>query len=111
MSVFSKRTIKIAVRPGATGPTEYTGWVLNACSFLAVTPDSAGRGCYVLTHVPTGYSIRGYLKLTEARKLATDLAPLVADGWNTPDPARVVKFARATRAVWDVLLSAPGAFY
>lgn len=110
MPVFSKRPIKIAVRPDATGPTECVGWVLNACPFLAVTPDSAGRDCYVLTHVPTGYSIRGFMKLGEARKLATDLAPLVAEGWNTTDPARVVEFARATRAVWDVLRFAPGAF-
>lgn len=111
MPVFSKRTIKIAVRPGSDTPPECSGWVLNACPILAVTPDSMGRDCYVLTHVPTGYAMRGFMKLGEARKLATDLAPLVADGWNTTDPARVVKFARATRAVWDVLLSAPGAFY
>lgn len=110
MSVFSKRTIKIARPPGSDSPPECVGWVLNACPFLAVTPDSAGRDCYVLTHVPTGYSIRGFLKLNEARKLATDLAPLVATGWDTSEPNRVVEFARSTPAVWNVLRFAPGAF-
>jgi hypothetical protein len=111
MSVFSKRTIKIALSPGATGPCEYAGWVLNSCPILVVTPDSEGRDCYTLTHAPTGYSIRRFLRLSEARKLATDLAPLVAEGWNTTDPARVATFARAGSVVWTALISAPGAFY
>ena len=111
MSVFSKRTIKISLSPGATGPTEYAGWVLNSCPILVVTPDSSGRDCYVLTHAPTGYSIRSFLRLGEARKLATDLEPLVADGWNTADPARVVAFATGTEDVWATLCRAPGAFY
>jgi hypothetical protein len=110
--LFRKTTTPIALRPGTEGthPGAADGFELVAFPVLVVTPMADGSRSYALTHRPTGYAVRSYLKFNEARALALSLGVYVRDvpAWSGTDPHALV--AATPPAARDLLRYAPGRF-